>query len=482
MKKKNILFILPDQLRWDYLGCYGAEFAKTPAIDCLAAEGVCYTNAISPSPLCVPARAAVLTGRNAIENGVLGNDTWLRPDHEACGVYTWPKILAKNGYETVAIGKMHFYPWDADEGFETRIISEDKRHVDVKDDYADALANRGLKKFRASDYPEYHAKKGAMKNPLPRECQADIWIAEQACSYLENRNDSRPFAMMVGFLSPHCPYDPDESLLDDFPIKKMPAPIPPTEESMQFHDRFLQDYRAEWAQLDYSEFTDEQKLTVKAYYSACIKDIDLAVKKLVDTLKRTNLYDDTVIIFSSDHGDLVGDFGMVAKHYFYEPSIHVPLIIRDPSFKVSGKKYTENVSLTDIRATILHIAGVKNPETSESRILSCYNQVNDDRTIFGCIDFGWMIRKGTWKYTCYNNGLEELHNMEKDPYEQRNLCKEPSYANLVKALRMELNAWVMQSILNANEEKTAGPAAASSMEDYSKRNWNRPYPYRAKKV
>ena len=157
----NILFLLPDQLRPDFLGCYGADFLRTPAIDGLALAGVRFETAISPSPICVPARASMLTGQHAHTLGVMDNLSWLRPDRHAMGIHTWPEVLKQSGYQTAAIGKMHFYPWDADEGFAHRTIAEDKRHIHVQDDYAQALGSHGFHKLHGNDQLGYQRQVGA---------------------------------------------------------------------------------------------------------------------------------------------------------------------------------------------------------------------------------------------------------------------------------------------------------------------------------
>lgn len=479
-ERKNILFIFPDQMRADYLGCYGASFAKTPNIDKLAAEGIRYENAISPSPACIPARASIFTGRNSIENGVMSNNRWLRPDKKECGVQTWTEQLAASGYETVGIGKMHFYPWDSMEGFEKRIISEDKRHVKVQDDYAQALETQGLCKKRGWEHAQYTESKGTYINELPRNMQADQWITEQACEYLKNRQDERPFALMVGWLSPHCPYDPDASLLADFPLENMPEPIPGTASSNQFHDSFVQAYRAAWSQLDYSTFTETEKRNIKAYYSACIADIDICVGKLLNTLKEQHLEENTVVVFASDHGDFAGDFEMVGKGQFYEPSVHVPLIVRGPSADFSGQSDAGIVSLTDVNATILQIAGITPQQTVDCKVLSCYQESTENRIVHGANDNGWFIRDGAWKYCTYGNGLKELYNLVQDPHEQNNLIDEPEHKQVLDALSSDLNIWVMNSIERANREKIANVAASNPPERFYTKDWVRPYPFCAK--
>jgi len=111
-QKPNLIFMMPDQLRTDFLSCCGASFIETPNIDALGQHGVMYSRAYSAHPVCVPARVSLITGMNAIKAGVLDNGQFLRPDYRECGIRTWPEILNENGYYTVATGKMHFYPWE----------------------------------------------------------------------------------------------------------------------------------------------------------------------------------------------------------------------------------------------------------------------------------------------------------------------------------------------------------------------------------
>ncbi|WP_461206236.1 sulfatase family protein [Clostridium sp. DL1XJH146] len=481
--KKNIVFILPDQMRADYLGCYGATFAKTPNIDKLSEEGTQYCNAISPSPICVPARASLLTGENSVVNGVLQNSVWLRPDHEECGLKTWPKQLSENGYETIAVGKMHFYPWDAKEGFQKRIISEDKRHFLVEDDYADYLKEKKLKKFRAIDCKGYAEDKGAMYNPLPKEDQADAWIARKASEYIDSYAEDKPFAMMVGFVSPHDPYDPDKSYADLFKSIEMPEPIPSTEDSESFLPGLIEAYKAPWAQVDYSNFTLEQKKKVKAYYSACIHDIDVGVGKIVEALKKKGIYEDTVIIFSSDHGDFVGDFGLMGKYQFYEPSIHVPLIVKDTALEKKGIKKEELVSLTDVYSTILHIAGIDDKETEDSKILSCYKEKTyENRVIFGATDIGYMIRSKKWKYSRYRSGLTILIDLENDKQEQNNIAYKKETMEIMKELDEHMQSKLIDSMFRGNTEKNADFTFQMEKGPFFRRDWGRPYPVKISKV
>ena len=145
-KRPNIVFLFPDQFRADFTGFNGADWLNTPNIDSIAENGVSYSNSFSASPICVPARTALLTGMNAIRNGVTTNLHNLRADWRDAGLRTWPEILSENGYYTAGIGKMHFYPWDEKRGFQYRVVCEDKRWLDVRDDYYHYLKDKGLNK------------------------------------------------------------------------------------------------------------------------------------------------------------------------------------------------------------------------------------------------------------------------------------------------------------------------------------------------
>jgi arylsulfatase A-like enzyme len=477
--KKNIVFILPDQLRPDYLGCYGASFAHTPNIDKLAKEGIKFDSCISPSPLCVPARASLLTGLSAIENGVLNNLAWLRPDYKSCGIETWPSILSNNGYSTTAIGKMHFYPWDENEGFQSRIICEDKRHILIRDDYADYLEKKGLRKFHGNEVEGYRENGGAVINPLPYEDQADTWITDQSIKFIEEVERSKPFALMVGLLSPHCPYDPDKRFADLFENAEMPKAIENTKESNTFRDKVIKQYIRAWSDIDFTTFTEDEKDMMRRYYCACVTHVDECVGKIVKTLKEQGLYDNTVIIFASDHGDFLGDYDLVGKCFFYESSIKVPLIIRDPElFSKNIKDESRNnlVSLTDVRSLILDIAGIENFETDSSKALPLLADNNNERYVFGATDQGYMVRGERYKLARYLNGTVTLFDLKTDKQERVNLISDTNFSNIREELDRVLQSEILRSMYSANNDKKVDFNSDLNPSDFFGRNWDRPYP------
>ena len=187
-QKPNLLFIMPDQLRHDFLSCYGAPFISTPHIDRIAAEGTRYERAYSLHPVCVAARVSLLTGMNAIETGVTDNGQFLRPDHRACGLDTWAQMLGDAGYYTSAIGKMHFYPWDLHLGFEHRVGAEDKRWLHIEDDYFHYLAARGHRKYHGNEHEGYFENRGAITSLLPWDCYWDYFVGEEAAQAGDDRH------------------------------------------------------------------------------------------------------------------------------------------------------------------------------------------------------------------------------------------------------------------------------------------------------
>ncbi|MCY4606595.1 MAG: sulfatase-like hydrolase/transferase, partial [Gemmatimonadetes bacterium] len=224
MNRPNIVFIMPDQLRYDFLSCYGATFIDTPHIDALCQQGVRYTNAYSEHPVCVPARASLLTGMNAIKTGVLDNGQYLRPDYRTCGLETWPELLNQQGYYTVATGKMHFYPWEKRFGFQHRIIAEDKLWGFIEDDYYHYLQSAGYSKTSFAELPEYHQNHMACISPLPWQYNCDHFVGKETARWIDEYEGEAPFAMMVGFPGPHSPYDPAPEYAQ-FNPEDMPAPV-----------------------------------------------------------------------------------------------------------------------------------------------------------------------------------------------------------------------------------------------------------------
>ena len=469
MSKPNIVFILPDQLRADYLGCYGADFVSTPNIDTLANGGTQYERAYAPCPLCVPSRAGMLTGLSPWEHGVFSNRQWLRPDYQACGIRTWPEILAEQGYRTAAIGKMHFTPWDASMGFGERIIAEDKRHIHIEDDYADYLRSKGMKKRHASTYGEYRETLGAFANDLEPEDQIDAWVARRASEWIEEQDPAQPFGLMVGLPSPHDPYDPDPSELARICPDLLPDSTPPTEETRQLRPGMLRSFREPWSDLDYEHFPASAKCQLKRHYAALVHHVDAAVGEVVRAVERSVGLDNTIILFASDHGDFLGDFDLIGKRYFYEPSVHVPLIVRGPGFAADRERRV--VSLTDIYATI---AAAADPRFSDG--IPTLQEPLSERILVGALDCGLWATDGSWKLSVYDGGPVVLTDLESDPCEQVNLATDQYAQGMLQRLYEAIVREVIRATPRGHADKRVQSVGDITSRDYGSRGWRRGYP------
>lgn len=478
----NILFLMPDQLRWDFLGCYGADFIDTSHIDGLARDGITYDMAISPAPICVPIRAAMLSGLNPIQSGVITNDHWLSPHWREQGLMMWPAVLARAGYDTAAIGKMHFYPWDAFEGFAYRRICEDKRHIEVQDDYAHYLHARGLRKLYGWEEPGYYENKGASCSPLPLEHYPDVWCTDRFLAYLDERDPMRPFAAMVGFPSPHCPYNPPEGYLGLHDPADMPAPIPETDLSRALRPGNIANMKQAWNRVDYTDFPIEAKMCIRAHYADLVKLLDDQVGRILDGLEERGLAKDTIVVFASDHGDYLGDHSLIGKQSFLQPSVHVPLIVRIPGRpeEERGQRHPEPVSLIDLYASFLALAGLEIPDHVDSVPLPGLVPGLETRPrefIFGAAVSGLMAMQGRHILAHYGNGARSLYGLEADPTEQHNLYDEPAAREIRQALTEALIDSVFKASLDRNRELLVQPGSRRYETGFGNPGWRRPFPF-----
>lgn len=472
-KRPNIVFIMPDQLRWDFVGAYGKPYADTPHIDALAARGTVYARCVSPSPACVPARASMLTGHNSLSTGVLNNFHWLRPDHDACGLPTFAGLLRDAGYHTEAIGKMHFMPWDKAEGFDHRVIAEDKRHIFVRDDYADYLHENGLEKPPPASEPGYVEGLGASISTVPLEHQVDPWVGRQAASFVEDQQGDKPFMLWVGFPGPHDPYNPPAAALDEG-ADEMPASFAGTALSQRFRDEMIAQRRAGNSGLDITSFTAAKKARMRQHYRALVRIIDAQVGDIVTALDARQDGRETLIIFASDHGDFLGDFDFLGKFLFFESALRVPMIIAGAGVPVSRQPGV--VSLTDVFATIVCAAGLTT-HFQDSVPLPGIGLGDERRDcVMGATDRGYMITGERWKLSRYRNGACALHDIVADPGEQDDRWNDPAANAIKQELDAQLQFWVIASVMDGHKDKSFPNAVLDPDHPLQFRNADRRYP------
>ena len=452
----NILFITTDQQRQDSLPCYGREFVNTPALDSLAREGVVFDNCTSVSPVCQPCRASFMTGQYPHVTGVPENFRWIRPDSP-----TIARTLRDAGWRTSAIGKMHFQPWDAAEGFEERIIAEDKRHIFLPDDWAKELEKAGYSKYHPAEVSGYGRNLGAITSPLPEELHVDSFIGRKATEWIENRGsggEQAPFFLWVSFNSPHDPYDPPASFADLYSDAAVPEPVGSAAEldlKPAYQRELIPFYRNNPLYLsDYDKLDTTTIRRIRKNYYATISLVDRQIARIRTALEKTGLADSTLIVFSSDHGDMLGDHGLPFKSTYYEGSLMVPLIIRGPGV-ASAVRNQASVNWIDLHATFLAAAGVDIPDYVQGRDIRplLYDPaIIDQDESFSELEGSCMVRTRTAKLVLCDTGEGELYDLSEEPQEVRNHFDDPAYS----ALRTELSGKITRHLLSHSRTRRFG--------------------------
>lgn len=450
-RRPNILVLMPDQHRWDILGCAGDPVVRTPHIDALAAEGTFYDNVFCQGPLCMPARASFLTERYVRDHGVYEN-RWDVPTD----VPTFLHSLQAADYHTACIGKMHLWVHGGREpngerttdtrtrqkqmiayGFDEPIETVGKlASVTIGTEYGDHLAARGL----LGVYRDWVSQRmygggvqttretlpnwSASSIPLPTEDYIDAWHGDRVVRWLEEYSRPEPWFLWVGFPGPHDPWDAPADYVDLYRQSAMPMPAtlrrPDIPEDGPFHD-FLSFWV--WRHSDSATFTDEQVQEVRRYYYANVSVIDDAVGKIRAALERTGQADNTWIIYTSDHGEMMGEHRMLMKMVFYEPSVKVPLIIRPPA---GGPARVEHglAEHLDVPATIRSIAGASGDDAFEGRPLPLDDAGGPPRPAVYSENYGMgMVRTDRHKLVFHEDGLlpGQLFDLAEDPNEDVNL-------------------------------------------------------------
>ena len=448
--RPNILFITTDEQRGDCLGCYGNPLLRTPHIDSIAEGGVRFDRGYVQNPMCMPSRMSVMTGRYCSEHGCNINCTGI-PQHEQ--EHTVMRYLRDAGYYTAAIGKMHMMPKWGPFGF--RYLDLVDGQGDANNQYTDYLEAKGL-------LGKQHQPKGEVlpfgiyTSALPAEETIDAFIGRRAARWLENWDGEQPLFLWVSFCNPHFPFDPPEPYDTMYDPDEVPLPVwKEGEMDKKPTQRRLQQER------DYDKATEPVLRKMVANTYGLISLIDDQVGRILQVLRDKGLADNTLIAFTSDHGDHLGDHLLLHKSgvTFYEGSVRVPFLIRYPKAFPRGMACGELVEAVDLPATFLDVAGVDIPPTMQGRSLVglAEGEINDWRDdAFSEIDlhinplmhgprdpnsrdYVAMITTKDWKYIHFPNlGIGELYDLVNDPHELDNLFYEPEYADKVAEMRLRL--------------------------------------------
>jgi arylsulfatase len=423
-KKPNLLLIMCDQLRFDALGCYGNSLVKTPNIDRLAQRGICFDQAYSQTPVCVPARHGLISGLNPFELGLLKNENLAKEiDHPL------PELIRKQGYFTCAVGKMHFQPERKHYGFDRMLLSEEIPSHFADDEYLQFLREQGY-----GHLTEPHGKRSELYyvpqiSELPEHLHTTAWTGDTTCRVIRE-NQNRPFFIFSSFIKPHPPFDPCVPYDTMYALEQVPLPV--RREFERTPDDYAIDVMNDYKVNGIDSLTLEDELKMRAYYYGSVSQMDKQIGRILDTLESCGLIDDTLIVFTSDHGEMLGDHYSYGKRTFYEASAKVPLIVSWPASVPQGERREQLALLQDIYASFITASGGNVPEASSGLNLlaaaSDPDQPLRDR-IFAEVGRGrvmkMMLRWGNYKFIYHTNGGKiNLFDMENDPEEFTDISAE----------------------------------------------------------
>ena len=427
MAYPNVVFVFADQMRAQSTGYAGNPDVRTPTLDRLAAQGVNCVNAVSGHPVCSPYRASLMTGQYPLTHGVTINDVPLETDAPALA-----EVFAAHGYQTAYIGKWHLYGSpDGEYGRRRAYIPPDHR---LGFEYWKAFeCNHD---YMASPYFEDD-------NPEPQMWEGYDTLAQtrDGCQYIRDRaSDDAPFFLMLSWGTPHNPYDrvPERyrALFEDRPLSLRPN-VP-------------EDQR------------DRATETLRGYY-AHIAAIDDGVGMLLDTLEACDLADDTIFIFTSDHGDMHQSQGVRRKQVPWDESIRIPLLLRLPeAFGAEGLEIHTPINAPDVMPSLLGLCGLPIPDTVEGRnYASLIAGDEDEATVTDFEPSAFLnypvsfamsraqglpayrgVRTIRYTYVRTQQGPWLLYDNVEDPYQLHNLCSNPAYARIQARLEVELETWL----------------------------------------
>ena len=443
-QRPNVLFVFTDQMRSDCLSVLGHPTVETPNLDELARCGVTFTSAFSPCPSCIAARASIFTGLSPSTTGRLGyrdQVPWRYSD-------TLAELLAGAGYQTHCVGKTHFYPQKLPMGFQSMESYEAMQNFDGKyvNDYAAWLSEMTGGRLNEFDHGLQSNSWCARPSHLPEELHNNTWVVTRSLEFLRGRDESKPFFLFASFHRPHPPIDP-QVFWDMYRDRELPPP--PVGDWAGEHDGPVTGVN-DWHGRLPGDVLDRSR---RGYY-AQIAHIDNQIGRMLNIMRRELKIGPTWIVFSSDHGEMLGDHHLFRKVYPYQGSAGVPMIICPPKGPLSGEHHGRledyvrraPVNLTDLYPTILEIAGLDVPERTEGRsllpLLGGPDELPGREYVHGehsqCFAprmDNHYLTDGRWKYVWHPlDGREQLFDMENDPGELHDLSG-------IKGWREELEKW-----------------------------------------
>jgi len=429
-KPPNILFLFPDQMRGQAMGCMGHPDVKTPNLDQLASEGLLFRNTFANTPVCCPARANILTGKYSHANGMIANDLRLRESETSIA-----EILAEAGYRTGFIGKWHLDGGKRQPGW----IPPGPRRQGFEFWAANQVSHQHFDTHYYRDVEE----------PIPiKTFEPEVWTDLGIKFLKETTNDERPFFLTVQMGPPHDPYLAPEKYMEMYDPEKLT--LRPNFDG-DTSDRPL-------TPSPYGEDNVPGRKEIAAYY-AMITAVDEQIGRILGELDNLGLAEDTIVLVSSDHGDMLGSHGKRVKRKPWEESIRIPGIVRYPRAAqggAQGGKVTDALfTQVDFAPTLLSLCGIDVPPAMQGADLSPVilgkSEQGPDSAFFqifgpfhaGGAEFGWRgVRTQRYMYARRESEPWVLYDLQNDPYELNNLANDPGSVEIREELEVKLTEWM----------------------------------------
>jgi arylsulfatase A-like enzyme len=436
----NILFIMTDQQRLETLGCYGNSQIKTPHLDQMAQHADCFDNHYCCYPVCTPSRYSTLSGLYVHQHTGRSNHCTLPP-----GIATFPRLLRQAGYRTAAVGKMHFTPTYLDVGYERMELAEQDGPGRFDDDYHRELMRAGLvdaidlydqrNEYRQRAPYEYWQSFGAGPSNLPEKWHSTQWIGDRAMRHLEDWTAGGNL-LTVSFVKPHHPFDPPARWLDLYDPEQLEI-LPGWTDEIPEADR-----RRGGGYFDNRKLSRSAVQRVTAHYYATISQIDDQVGRMLDLLRRRNMYDNTIVVFTSDHGEFLGFHHMLLKGgYPYDPLLRVPLLIKWAG-QHDSRRRTGLCSNIDLAPSLMHAAGVEPANTMAGLDLAdptAQREVIFAETVHGA----FVVRTATEKLIWSARHPSLYFDLSRDPHEMDSRFEDPACRARVAELQQAIARWVL---------------------------------------
>ena len=443
--RPNLLYIHSDQHNPAVIGCYGDPLVQTPNLDSLAAQGTLFTNVYCPSPVCVPSRMSMLAGQYPSDIEV-----WTNSHILDSGIPTFAHAMGAAGYHPVLIGRMHGLGPDQLHGYAERLVGD-----------------------HGGNYPGSGAAPKNLRGSLQQSGSGqssyqvhDEDVTAATVNYLDQLGvqkraglSAEPFCLSVGFMLPHSPYvarqEDYELYRDVMTLPRHPEPL-----SDVLHPYFK--WWREWGGL--INVPESEILSARTAYWALVTRMDVMIGEILTALRKNNLAENTLIIYSSDHGDQVGEHGLWMKRTFYEPSVKVPAILSWPGALPEGVQCDRVLSSLDLNATMLEALGA--PPLPNARGRNVLELLRHGDTEWEDLAFSEyctyedclhrMIRRDEWKLNYYHGQEPQLFNLTEDPDELEDRAQDPNCREIRERLTTEvLDGWDPEAIAEKMAEKRA---------------------------